>query len=78
MGNFYIFFREWLQDGEDLRQQITVYANSLAEARQLLAEDLRQHGGADGGPPTQPRPTFDVMERRLDQPQVLTHVFTAR
>jgi hypothetical protein len=78
MANFYIFFRRWQQDGQDLRQQITVYANDLAEARQLLAEDLRQHGGSHGGPPTQSSPTFEAKELTLDQPKVLTHVFTTR
>ncbi len=78
MANFYIFFRRWQQDGADARQQITVYANSIAEAKHLLDEDLRQHGGAHGGPPTQPRPAFEVQELPLDQPQVLTHVFTTR
>ncbi len=50
----------------------------LPEARQLLAEDLRQHGGAHGGPPSQPTPAFEVQELPLDQPQVLTHVYTTR
>jgi hypothetical protein len=78
MANFYIFFRRWQQDGADARQQVTVFANSVAEAEHLLAEDLRQQGGAHGGPSTQPRPAFEVQELALDQPKVLTSVYTTR
>lgn len=78
MANCYIFFRRWRQDGADARQQITVYANGVAEAQSLVAEDLRQQGGAHGGPPTQPGPAFEVQEIPLDRPQVLTSVYTTR
>lgn len=50
-------------DGADARQEITVYANSVAEADGLVTEDLRQQGGAHGGPTTQTRPAFEVNRR---------------
>lgn len=76
MANFDIFFRRWRHNGTDMRQQITVYARSVEEARKRLDEDLRQHGGPAGGAPTQARPSFEVQELRLDEPKVLTSVFT--
>lgn len=81
MANFYIFSRDLSApkpSGDRTWQQLTVYADNIAEARRLVAYDLRMQAGRGSELMTAPTPPFEVKELPLDAPQVLTSVFSTK
>lgn len=72
MSSCYIYSRRFQADGHMYGQQITVYADSQAEADKLVRRDLAMLSGGNGDIAAQSRPEFEVGEIPLDAGKILT------
>jgi len=77
----YVFGRRMQSGGVHMVQELTVYADSVEQAGELVREHLELLRGPAGkgaarDPSSRMAPAFDTMEIPLDEPKILRSQFT--